>query len=199
LVSVLIPTFNYAHYIQECIESVRQQELENVEIIVVDDCSTDDTEAVVAALRAEDLRYVRHERNRGPAGARNTGLRLARGRYVALLDADDAMNPDNLSRKVEVLDRHPDVVLVHSAAVPIDEKGRALTPSRPTRATRTDNVRLEHPFPRILYENPVMASAAVVRKDALDRIGGFDPGLHRAEDWDLWVRLSRPFLFAYID
>ena len=198
VVSVLVPTFNYAHYIEECIRSVREQALEQVEIIVVDDCSTDTTEAVVAALRGPDLRYVRHETNSGPAVARNTGLALARGRYIALLDADDVMHRDNLSRKVEILDRHPDVALVHSAAVPIDESGRALVAS-PVRGTRAGGVQLQNAFPRILYTNPVIASAAVVRKDAIDRVGGFDASLRRAEDWDLWVRLARSFLFAYLD
>ncbi|MDQ3893863.1 MAG: glycosyltransferase [Actinomycetota bacterium] len=196
--SVLIPTFNYAHYLEECVRSVRRQTFTNVEIIVIDDCSTDNTHAVVTALAEHDLRYVRHETNRGPAVARNTGLRMARGRYVALIDADDLMTPENLSRKVAVLERHPGVALVHSGAVPIDERGRAITPSG-RHASKPGGFRLEDPFPGILYENPIIASAAVVRKDPLDRLGGFDPQLRRAEDWDLWVRLARSSRFAYID
>lgn len=196
LVSVITPAFNDAEYIEECVRSVVEQTLGNVEIIVVDDASTDDTPAVVTAIDAPGLRYFRHERNQGPAAARNTGLQDARGRYVAFLDADDAMNRDNLARKVEVLERHPRVAMVHSACGPVDGHGHPLRAPAP--GTTSGAVWIKRLFPAILYGNPIITSSVLARKDAVDRVGRFDPRIHYAEDWDLWIRLARRFEFAYL-
>jgi len=195
LVTVLIPTFNYAHYLPDSVASVAEQTFRDFEVVVVDDGSVDDTAAVVAGLRCPNLRYVRHEQNRGLPAARNSGLAIARGRYVALLDADDAMKPSNLARKVEVLERHRDVALVHGPVEPMDEQGR---PLGRTRANGNGEVRIENLFPRILHGNTIACSSVLARKDAIDEVGAFDPRLRYAEDWDLWVRLSHGFEFAYL-
>ena len=195
LVTVLIPTFNYAHYLPESVASVAQQTFRDFEVVVVDDGSVDDTAAVVAGLECPNLRYVRHEQNRGLPAARNTGLAIARGRYVALLDADDVMKPSNLARKVEVLERHRDVALVHGPVEPMDDRGR---PLGRTRANGHEEIRIENLFPKILHGNLIACSSVLARKEAIDELGGFDPRLRYAEDWDLWVRLSHRFKFAYL-
>ena len=195
LVTVLIPTFNYAHYLPESVDSVAQQTFRDFEIIVVDDGSVDETAAVVAGLRCPNLRYVRHEQNLGPPAARNSGLAIARGRFVALLDADDAMKPSNLARKVEVLERHQDVALVHGPVEPMDERSR---PLGRTRADDDGEAQIENLFPEILHGNLIACSSVLARKEAIDEVGGFDPRLRYAEDWDLWVRLAHRFRFAYL-
>ncbi len=196
LVSVIVPTFNYAQYVGDCIRSVMQQTFTDVEIIVVDDGSTDDTEAVIAALNAPRLRYVRHEKNRGQAAARNTGMEIARGEYVSFLDADDSMRRDNLSKKVEILERYPNVALVHSAVESVDEHGNPVL--RRTSTRKNGDVRVERLFPNILYGNSIVHSSVLARRKAIDEVGGWDPELRYADDWDLWLRLSRRYEFAYI-
>ncbi len=197
LVSVVIPTFNDERYLEECIRSVMQQTLGNVQIVVVDDCSTDGTQAIVANIGAPNLHSVRHEINRGQAAARNTGLEIAQGQYVAFLDADDTMHPENLSRKVEALEQHPDVALVHSAVESMDEHGNVLGPRR-SNVKRAD-VRVEQLFPALLHGNLIVHSSVLVRRNAVDDVGAWDPELRYADDWDLWIRLSRRYKFAYID
>ena len=195
-VSVVIPAFNSRRFILRCLESVADQTLPGVETIVVDDASTDGTRDVVANAAVRGLRCIGHETNRGSAAARNTGLAEARAPYVAFLDADDAMKPDNLMRKVEVLERHREVALVHSGAEGMDEDGAPFFPSDGDDAPAQP--RLERLFPRILYGNAITLSSVVARREPLEAAGGFDTGLRFAEDWDLWIRLAHDHAFAYI-
>jgi len=194
-VSVVVPAFNAGHTLGECLASIRAQSLPNVEVIVVDDASRDDTKGVVAAAAWPALRYVQHDVNGGLPVARNTGLQLARASYVAFLDADDAMLPTNLAQKVDVLEHHRDAVLVHGAAVPIDAEGRELL--RPQRRTG-EGIRAERLFPDILFGNPVIASSVVARRDDLCAAGGFSPDLPYCDDWDLWIRLAWLAPFVYL-
>jgi glycosyltransferase involved in cell wall biosynthesis len=195
LVTVVIPTFNHGPYLGECIDSVLRQTHRKVEIVVVDDASTDDTERVVAARRSPRLRYVRRERRGGVARAVNAGLELARGDFITSLGADDAMKPENLERKLAVFECHPEVGVVHSDAEPVDESGQPLAPSgRP----RSSQVRVEDALPRLLRDNPIVASSAVVRRSAIECVGTVDAELRYAEDWDWWIRLAARVRFAYI-
>jgi glycosyltransferase involved in cell wall biosynthesis len=164
-------------------------------VIVVDDASSDETHAVVEAVQTMALTYVRHQTNLGPAAARNSALRRARGTYVALLDADDRMRPRNLERKVAVLEAHPEVALVHSAAIAVDAEGRPLRSSH----LRADGaVILHNLFPEILERNPIITSSVVARKIALSEAGGFDSSLRYIDDWVMWMRLARSHPFAFI-
>jgi glycosyltransferase involved in cell wall biosynthesis len=119
-VTVLIPTYNYGRFIAEAIRSVQAQTLQDFEIIVVDDGSTDDTQAVLAGFDEPRLRVVRIP-NSGVAVARNTGLEQARGQYIAQLDADDRWRPTMLERTVALLDAEPDVCAVFTDFVRFDE------------------------------------------------------------------------------
>jgi glycosyltransferase involved in cell wall biosynthesis len=113
-VSVIMPTYNCGHFIEEAIESILKQTVQDVEIIVVDDGSTDDTEAVLRPyVERGAVRYVR-QRNQGPSAARNRGIELATGRYLAFLDSDDSFLPRSLERRIGFLDRHPEVSAVFS-------------------------------------------------------------------------------------
>lgn len=195
-VSVIIPCYNYADFLKLCLQSILIQTFQDFEIIVVDDASTDHTPEVVREFRDSRLRYVRHEKNLGPAAAHNTGLELAQGEYVTGIGADDLMKSDNIATKVDVLERYPDIGLVHSNAEIIDEAGYIIGLARRTE----DRIQVcrERLFSKLLYGNFIVASSAIVRKACYQKVGLYDPELRHGEDWDMWLRLAYHYDFAYI-
>ena len=106
-VSIIIPTYNRAHLIGRAIQSVLNQTYQNFEIIVVDDGSTDNTEEMIKEFQKHDkrIKYIRHEKNRGGAAARNTGIKVARGEYIAFQDSDDEWLPEKLEKQMDVFQR----------------------------------------------------------------------------------------------
>jgi len=208
LVSVVIPTYNRALKVLEAVDSVLAQGFGDFEIIVVDDGSTDDTGARLAARAEPRLRYVR-QANRKTASARNAGVAAARGNLVSFLDSDDLWKPDKLGREVEFLARHPDIGAVFSDLEKHD--GAEFTPSfmrasaefsrRLTRDRRADALVLSPREMRhhLLQEAPVMPTAFTIRRELFDASGGFTSGLEPFEDWEFFLRLSRTVAFGYID
>jgi len=112
-VSVVVPTYNRAHLIQRSLESVLGQTHQDLEVLVVDDASTDDTEEVVRAFKDSRVHYLRHDSNRGPSASRNSGIRASRGRYVAFLDSDDEWVPEKLERQLSAFASNPPHGLVY--------------------------------------------------------------------------------------
>src|SRR5262245_50428881 len=127
-VSVCVPTYNRSRYLREAIESALVQTFADFELLVVDNCSTDDTPEVAAAFAARDrrVRYVRNERNLGLAGNFNRCVELAQGEYVALLHDDDLYLPEMLATTVGALDAHPEAAFAYGAAEEIDDAGRVV-------------------------------------------------------------------------
>ena len=190
-VSVVIPCFNGARYLGEAIDSALAQTHPDVEVIVVDDGSTDGTPAVVSGY-GDRLRCVRQP-NRGLAGARNAGIRHARGPYVAFLDHDDRFLPDKLARQAAVLDARPDAGLVYCGWHFIDADGARLPPTGWD--VREGDVTVD-----LLRGNIMHPATVVVRRTALDAAGGFDEGRTGLEDWDLWLRMAvRGVRWACVD
>lgn len=196
LVSVIIPTYNYGRFIATTIESVAGQTCSDLEILVVDDASTDDTADVVRAIHDDRIHYIRHEVNQGPSAARNTGLRRASGTFVTCIDSDDAMKPGNLEVKTRVLQSSPDVGVVFGNVEVIDEGGATLGVGNPR---RRDEI-LAQPvlLRRLLRGNPFHASATVVRRDVYEVAGTYREELRHAEDWDLWLRIALFFSARYV-
>ncbi len=126
-VSVLMPSFNYAQYLPRAIESVLSQSHSDLELIITDDCSTDDSRKIAEDWKQRDSRVVTvfHEVNTGLSGARNSGLAIASGDFVALCDADDIWAEDKLKIQLEKFRRQPELGVVHSDAVIIDGDGRS--------------------------------------------------------------------------
>jgi cellulose synthase/poly-beta-1,6-N-acetylglucosamine synthase-like glycosyltransferase len=173
-VSVVIPAFNSAGCIRRAIDSALAQTPPPLEVIVVDDGSTDDTAEVVGAY-PEPVRLVRQE-NGGPGAARNHGVRIARGEWIGLLDADDAWLPQKPAIQAPFT-RDPKVAVVHAAVL------AGTTQSIPKRAT----------FERLWSRNVVKTSTVLVRKAAFEEVGGFDEdrALIGVEDYNLWLRFAR--------
>jgi hypothetical protein len=180
-VSVVVPCWNAERYLAASLDSALAQEGVPVEVLVADDGSSDGTPAVLA--RYADRVRVLHQDHRGPAAARNACLRVARGEYVALLDADDRFLPGKLARQAAVLDARPDVGLVSTGWLVVDAGGRPL-PSQGWSREEGDVRR------RLLLGNPAHPVAVMCRRaQALDA-GGFDESLQVNEDWDLFIRLA---------
>jgi glycosyltransferase involved in cell wall biosynthesis len=183
LVSVLIPTFNAGRFVTTTIASALRQTLENFELIVLDDGSTDDTVERVRAFRDARLRLTQHAHSGAPSML-NAGLALARGTYVALLDHDDVWLPSKLARHVAFFEAHPAAAVTFSWCSLIDEHDRpiALHPSH-----WRGSIGFRH-----LLEDYVVGSSStlVMRRAAVEHAGGFDVALPRCHDLDLTLRIA---------
>jgi glycosyltransferase involved in cell wall biosynthesis len=183
---VVIPTYNHGAFLPAAIESVRAQTHHNVEIIVVDDFSTDNTEEIVARYASPTLKYIKSANKGIVATSRNVGARHATGEYIAFLDADDVWDQRKLELQLPHLsDRSIAAVasdLVYSGA-------RKYTRSR--RGHAGSGFR-EYGNREIVRGNPIATSTVVMRRADLDRVGGFDeaPEFRFIEDWELWLRLT---------
>jgi glycosyltransferase involved in cell wall biosynthesis len=183
-VSVIIPAYNYAHFLPEAIESALSQSWDKVEIIVVDDGSTDNTPDV-AARYGSHIRYIRQQ-NAGLPAARNTGIRAAKYPLIGFLDADDRWKPGFLSKAIECFTRHEEPYgIVASQAVYVDEHGQAFELKA---LTWHVHGRLNHRD--ILLKTRFSPSAVVARKAVLEEAGLFDESLRSSEDRDMWIRMA---------
>lgn len=181
-VSVIIPAYQSDRYIVQAVESVLQQESCRYEVIVIDDGSTDSTEQVLEPYR-DHLRYLKQE-NQGVAVARNHGIEVARGDFVAFLDADDYFLPKKLARQAEILLKRPNLGIVHSGWQRVDHQGKKLLDICPWKQ-----------IPELDLENwlrwkPVLPSAMMFRREWLQYVGGFDARFPPAEDTNLVLKLA---------
>lgn len=184
LVSFLIPVYNGEAYLEEAIRSARAQTYDPIEIVVVDDGSTDESPAILARLAAEDGRIrVHRQENAGHAGALNAALALARGELVAILDCDDEALPDRVETQVRAFEDDPALAAVGGAAELIDHTGRSFHtlefPTEPDDIRRT-----------LETDCPFLHSAVTMRRAAVLGVGGYRPALSLVLDYDLWFRLA---------
>jgi glycosyltransferase involved in cell wall biosynthesis len=189
LVSVVIPCHNYGRFLAAAIESALAQSYTDIELIVVDDGSTDDTSAVAA--RYPTVRCVRQP-NLGPGEASNRGMQEAGGEFVVFLDADDVLTTDAVQTSVQRLQERPDCGFVYGHQQWIDIAGSVIT-SRPERSARVQTCLHEDPYAHMLrMNNPLRAPGAILyRSDAVRRAGGFGRDVGNAQDLDLNLRLVR--------
>ncbi len=186
-VSAIIATYNYAPYVTRAVDSILNQTHPVSEIVVVDDGSTDNTREVLAAY-GDRIRYI-HRVNGGVSAARNTGIRAARYKWVALLDADDYWFPNKIERQLDAIRRQPDLDFVYTALRTFDqagnEKDRIVTPANQL-------------WPRLRWTNLITPSTVMIRREMLLEVGGFDESVRWCEDWELWVRLGEKRRFGCV-
>jgi len=184
-VTVVIPTFNRAAIVGRAIRSVLAQTCQDWELIVVDDYSTDGTEQAVGSFSDRRIEYVRHDRNRGGGAARNTGIRRARGDYVAFLDSDDEWLPEKLEKDLEVFRKSDhELGFVYTGKMILEESGKLLRVRMPTLCGWVYEAMLEVNFVG-------SCSRVTAKKQVLDRVAGFDEMLPNGQDYDLWLRVAR--------
>lgn len=187
LISVIMPCFNAAPYVEEAVRSVLDQTYPGVELIVVDDGSTDKSPEIVARLSGEyagRLTQVAQD-NAGPYAARNHGLRLAKGEFVAFLDADDWWSRDCLEKLLAAVHEDPACALAYCGWQNVGREGGAGAPYVPP------DYELEDKAARFLRAAaPWPIHAALVRRSVMDEVGGFDLDLPTCMDYDLWLRIA---------
>jgi glycosyltransferase involved in cell wall biosynthesis len=193
LVSVIIPAFNASRYIKHTLTSVLEQYYNNIETIVVDDGSTDDTGKAVGEFGNKVI-YVRKE-NGGQGSARNAGMAVARGAFFAFVDADDVWLPTKLSSQMELFDLHPELGLVYSDAIGFDqETGKDLWCfSQRTRFYGGDVLRY------LLLCNFVPTLTVVIRREVWEQVGGFSETKGCVEDWEIWLRIASLYHFGFVN
>jgi glycosyltransferase involved in cell wall biosynthesis len=182
LVSVIIPAFNQGQFIAQTIRSVLNQNLADFELIVVDDGSTDNTAQVVNGFNDPRVGYV-YQKNRGLAGARNTGIRSTQAPFLSFLDSDDLFLPQNLELLVSALQEKPDAGLAAGQAIPIDENGN--------RVGRLFDNPISKDSSMFLLGNPIQVGSMMIRRSWQETAGYFDESLRSYEDWDLWLRMAK--------
>ncbi len=211
VVSVVIPTFNCARYLPLALDSVLSQDYENIEIILVDDGSTDDTVQVIQPFM-ERIQYVKQENWGGPSRPRNVGVQKATGEYIAFFDSDDLMIQGKLAESVRVMEKHPDISLVFTNFRGIDQEGKIVRSDylKPYSEFRKDLEFRESGYLGILagskaYGHLLMAnfigtSSVVCRKAVFSEVGPFDESMLNSDDVDMWRRLACAGIdFAFID
>ncbi len=190
-VSVIIPTYNSAEFLSDAIDSALAQTYGDMEIIVINDGSTDDTRDVLEKY-AGHIIYL-EQKNGGPAKARNKGIGFAKGEYIAFLDADDIWLPSKLEEQMSTLASHPDAALVYSRMINFDqafEKPSFLWPK---------TVYSGHIFDELLVEDCILLSSVVVKASVLREVSGFDEGLLTAEDWNFYLKVAKRHEIVGID
>jgi len=210
LVSVVLPTFNRGYCLERAIRSVLGQTYPDWELIVVDDGSTDDTQAVLESFKDSRIRVFRHSVNRGVAAGRNTGLAAARGDFIAFLDSDDEWRPDKLTKQLGVMTRAPDTPVAFTDLVWRRGDVEATSFAR-TLPVFSELLRQHVPtgghliIPQrtmylcLLQELPVKPSTLMIRAQILSSVGRFEEQLRSGEDWEFLLRVARKFDFAYLD
>jgi len=194
-VTVIVPAYNAATTIARALASVAAQGRGDMEVIVVDDSSVDGTADIVRAFSDLKVRLLRTEARSGAAAARNLGIRHARGRYVAFLDADDAWLPGKLDRQLATFESDPDLVFVSCDSELVDETGRMCGKVDPNRRRAVGH----EGWKTLLKHSCVATPSVVVRRQALLDVGGFDPDLPVGEDQDLWIRLAGRGPIGHLD
>lgn len=193
-ISAVIPAYNSAAFIAEAITSIQIQSYPVYEIIVVDDGSNDDTLAVVQGLSGNILYYK--QVNRGPAAARNLGIKMASGQWIAFLDADDQWMPDKIKKQLSTLARYPELHLIAGDMAEIDESHTVLTPSvlakhRFLTGYKQDQGRpIANALVKLLAKNFIPTGTVLVRRETLLAVGLFNETIHYGEDLELWAKIS---------
>jgi len=191
LVSIIIPAYNKSQLTVKTVESVLNQTYQPIEIIVVDDGSTDDTREQLSRY-ADKIQYV-YKENGGACSARNLGFKLSQGDYVGFLDCDDVYHPEKVQFSVNYLEEHSDCGWVHTAVDFIDEDGAIVGGCDNPESRRQGRI-----APRLILRNFICNSTPLIRRSCLERTGVFDETIFTPADWDLWLRLSEECHVGYI-
>jgi glycosyltransferase involved in cell wall biosynthesis len=193
-----MPCYNHGRFVRESAAAVLGQTFADLELIIVDDASSDDSVKVLRGLARDDARVkiIVHPQNRGPSASRNDGLRAATGEFVAFCDADDLWKPEKLARQIRLLEEHPDCDMTYSDSEIVDEEGRLtgrlFSDDFPPPPIPSGNL-----FESLCARNFINTQTVLARRLALGERLLFDEKIRVVEDWLQWIRISRHHRFLY--
>jgi len=184
-VSIVLPTHNGSAYLKEALESCLHQTHHDLELILVDDCSSDDTPVIIDGVSDPRVKRVHNQHNQGLARSLNIGFRLASGKYLTWTSDDNLYEPTAIQVMASYLDEHPEVGLVYADYWNIDAQGKVIAPGRLAP-------------PTALVEYNCVNACFLYRREVLDQTGDYDPDTALAEDYDYWLRVSARFRLAWL-
>jgi len=186
LVSVVITTYNRAEYIERAIKSVLDQVYENIEIIVVNDCSTDNTKNILKRLESEKkIKVIENSENLKIPEASNKGIAFAKGKYIARLDDDDEfIDSQKIEKQVKFLEKNPDYVLAGGGMIKTDKFGNKIR--KYNFLEKDEEIRKN-----ILASSPFVHSTVLYRADAIKKVGGYEDEFNYFAEWDVWLKLGK--------
>lgn len=194
-ISVIIPTYNRGNLIERSVRSVLDQTYDNLEVIVVDDCSTDDTKSVVKKIEDSRVNFCKLPNNGGAGHARNEGVKLASAELIAFHDSDDVWRMDKLEKQMNYWKQHPEFSMVYCSYL----------------SHRADGTLSQMPFSgmpgelegdifsSLLVRNSIGAPTMLLKKECFSECGGFDTSLKCLEDWEFALRFAHEYLIGYVD
>ena len=198
LVSVVMPCFNHARFIAESVRAILKQSHTHLELIIIDDRSSDDSWNIISDFATTEarIRAIRHARNLGAAQSRNSALRMASGDYIAFCDADDVWEEDKLASQTRLLQTNPDFDVAYCDALIVNKEGS------PTGRTFSEMFPPPKPndgylFEELVRRNFINIQCALLRNVCIKRVEGFDKNIKWVEDWWFWIQLSRHCRFLY--
>ncbi|MBF0216000.1 MAG: glycosyltransferase [Candidatus Omnitrophica bacterium] len=193
-VTIVITTYNRANLVTEAVESVIAQTYGDIEIIVVDDGSTDNTEGALGKYLSQGtIKYVK-KKNEGACVARNIGIKMAGGEFVGVLDSDDLYMPEKVARTVKYFGKYPDTGFVYSSAYIVSEDKKIIRKHNKYQSYMPEKTAHE-----LLFGNFICNSSVIVRKQCFDDVGYYDENIFLPADWDLWIRLAEKFTAGYVE
>ena len=200
MVSVIVPTYNREKYIERAVQSILRQTYDRYEIIIVDDGSTDNTWEIIQKLEEIDrrIRYIKLEKNQGPAHARNIGLQEAKYEYIAFLDSDDEWLPNKLELQMgKMRESSEDTALIfcRMSGIRRGGNGRYVCPDRSIEKEILEG----EIFSRLLRANVIGTPSVLVRKKCLEQVGGFKESLTCLEDWEWVLRIAKNWMIGFVD
>jgi glycosyltransferase involved in cell wall biosynthesis len=199
-VSVLTACYNQSQFVVESLESIRNQTYPNIELIIIDDCSTDDSVSIIRdwiSRNSVKCRFIAHDKNQGVCKTFNEALSYATGKYISMIAADDVWLPHKTEKQVREMEQLPeDIGVLYTDAIRIDERGNLL-PEKFIESLRNFSSMPEGDlFQTLLEKNFIPAMSTLIRKSCYDKVGNYDEKLCY-EDYDMWLRISTQYKFKF--
>jgi len=189
-VSIIIPTYNQSQYLEEAMESVLNQTYQNIEIIIVDDGSTDNTSEVVKSFDNKII-YI-PQKNKGASSARNAGIKKAQGQYVAFLDSDDMWIKNKLEKQIKFIQNNPEIGLLGTGCYQMVDINKMIY----KKIFPAKNEILQKD---LIKYNPFIQSSVIIKKDVFNHIDLYDEKFKESEDYDLWLRIAQKYKVANLE
>jgi len=198
--SIIMPCFNHSKFLTDSVNGIRRQTCQDLELIIVDDCSSDTSWERIQDMARQDTRIktIHHTCNQGASKSRNDGLHMATGQFIAFCDADDIWECDKLRIQMNLLQNNPTFDVVYCDALFIDESG-SLTGMRFSERFPPPKSFSGRLFNDLVTRNFINIQSVLMRKECVQRAGYFDEGIKWVEDWWYWIRLSRDHSFLYTE